>query len=188
MLNSRDQLNDTSCSTDRTATINSLPDEILLTILEAHRHQSVHDFARSLQTCVQWYTLGRSLLWKDIVLDHHDADKLLRCIISPTTVSTAGLAMRTRSLTISIRPCTSPAAQWLNCGTKTLAKILPYLSSLISFSLTQTTHSTNPWDTFQVDTDTIADILRSLPISVRNLDLDIAPLPGQGKFNHSEPG
>lgn len=126
-------------------TIVSLPDEILLSILGALKQVSKQSLVRSLQTCSQWYRLGKGLLWKDIVLDPRNSDKLLRCLISPTTTFTATLASTTRSLTVLIHHSPLPD-HLLISSMEALARAVTYLRSLTTFSLTQIASPVSPWD------------------------------------------
>ena len=174
--------------------IDVLPTEILVKILRKVKRVehlwNTNDFTSVLTVSRKWSSCAMSAIWKDVVLTSAiSIDRFsgalsssvagrVQCLVITITAE-ATHPVDERAALLEREYChvawASEATKALSAALARLADSLPQLSNLRSFSLSIRVHQdeARPWEFF-LDRNDLSDLLRQLPISLEDLELNTA--------------
>lgn len=153
--------------------INELPDEIFTLILSAVRDADVKHFAATLRVCRRWYEFGEDLVWRHVVLTKKDLFKFTESVSKHQHGSP--LCERLHSLTIYFGRYMLSKYKVTSdnfIAIDTLAQLLPAMKILSTFSFNHVLDPGNPWATAQSTDDNVLKLVKCLPASVQNLEIN----------------
>ena len=160
--------------------MSQLPPEIMRLIQQHVLHDSRHEFLSTLQVCRAWTSLGKPLLWKDVVLTMGNLESFAEAVRrSPDT------ATYTQNLTILssrhdyLSQKGERARQWLP-----LIEIVSSLPNLKTFSLF--IRNSNRRSLVIINGNSLNQILQALPLTVSSLEIDLmcAMIGGRSQEHH----
>jgi hypothetical protein len=188
--------------------IESLPVELLTSILELVRGSSRNDFITCLRVCQQWSAIGSPILWKHIYLRIPSAKHFSAQILQLSEREDGKQLLKSvRSLRVMVpgdgrdysgNGYESTPTQILTVGVDAIAVALPHLENLCTFSAmayggTRMNGEDNYLGSVQTATrfpgpnqNVFTSILKALPDSVRDLSLDLSELSRIGPSQECE--
>lgn len=160
---------DTTKQTQLQATtcIPQMPPEILRLVQQHLLNNSRHEFLSALQVSRTWFSLGRSLLWRDVILTQQNLESFAEAIKQSPEAATY-----TRSLTVIssrhdyLYQRSDRARQWLP-----LIEILGSVPNLRTFSLFL--KNSDDRKLITVSRKHLNQILEALPPTLTSLELDM---------------
>ncbi|KAJ9656746.1 hypothetical protein H2198_004750 [Neophaeococcomyces mojaviensis] len=151
------------------ASINTLPNEILESIVHAVRHNSPKDLVSLLRVSSVWYELGLPLVWHDVVLTKSNIASF-----AGTLSKYPHLPQRITSLSLNIRlsydeySLTYKVADHI----KRLSRVLHEMRCLTTFSFKHHVDQSSPYPASAMTNDLILNLVCSLPAGLQRLEID----------------